>query len=231
MVALLFWLLVFLISLIGCIGVNRQTKRYGCWTGRRIMALYQLTLLLTIVGDIWAVTRLMTYVKSFEEADESLAPGAQPLPYDSLEASVADRFNQFFFSATTTCTDAKFIFFWSWVDDHCEGVVTQDACMGCGDYSITMCAADQDSCVLGEEAGDLSHCPYELCRRGVLQYLIKYMRPAGSYVLAFTVFQVFLMLLSCLLICFTEKDSLQTVLIKTGTIARPEFDPRDIHHA
>jgi len=56
-------------------------------------------------------------------------------------------------------------------------------------------------------------------------------RPAGSYVLAFTVFQVFLMLLSCLLICFTEKDSLQTVLIKTGTIARPEFDPRDIHHA
>jgi len=43
--------------------------------------------------------------------------------------------------------------------------------------------------------------------------------------------QVFLMLLSCLLICFTEKDSLQTVLIKTGTIARPEFDPRDIHHA
>mmetsp|Transcript_16061 Transcript_16061/g.26945 ORF Transcript_16061/g.26945 Transcript_16061/m.26945 type:complete len:282 (-) Transcript_16061:2515-3360(-) len=231
LVALLFWLLVFLISLIGCIGVNRQTKRYGCWTGRRIMALYQLTLLLTIVGDIWAVTRLMTYVKSFEEADESLAPGAQPLPYDSLEASVADRFNQFFFSATTTCTDAKFIFFWSWVDDHCEGVVTQNACMGCGDYSITMCAADQDSCVLGEEVGDLSRCPYQLCRRGVLQYLIKYMRPAGSYVLAFTVFQVFLMLLSCLLICFTEKDSLQTVLIKTGTIARPEFDPRDIHHA
>ena len=39
------------------------------------------------------------------------------------------------------------------------------------------------------------------------------------------------MLLSCLLICFTEKDSLQTVLVKTGTIARPELDLRDIHHA
>lgn len=231
--ALLFWLLVFLISMIGCIGVNRQTKRAGCWTGRRIMALYQVTLLLTIIGDVWAVTRLVTYVQSFEDADDSLGLGTPSslVEYDSLETSVADRFNQFFFSATTTCTDAKFIFFWSWVNDHCEGVVTQDSCMGCADYSITMCVADQDSCLLGAEGGDLSKCPYELCRRGVLQYLIEYMRPAASYVLAFTVFQFFLMLLSCLLMCFTEKDSLQTVLIKTGTIARPDFDPRDIHHA
>jgi hypothetical protein len=178
-VALLFWMLVFLISFIGCIGVNRQTKRYGCWTGRRIMALYQLALLLTIIGDVWAVSRLMTYVKSFEEADESLALGTASslLPYDPLEASVADRFNQFFFSATTTCTDAKFVFFWSWVDDHCAGAVTQEACMGCADYSVTMCAADQDTCLLGEAAGgDLAACPYELCRRGVLQYLIEYMR-------------------------------------------------------
>jgi hypothetical protein len=176
----------------------------------------------------------MTYVKSFEEADESLALGTASslLPYDPLEASVADRFNQFFFSATTTCTDAKFVFFWSWVDDHCAGAVTQEACMGCADYSVTMCAADQDTCLLGEAAGgDLAACPYELCRRGVLQYLIEYMRPASSYLLAFTVFQFFLMFLNCLLICFTEKDSLQTVLIKTGTIARPDFDPRDIHHA
>jgi hypothetical protein len=43
--------------------------------------------------------------------------------------------------------------------------------------------------------------------------------------------QVLLMTLTCLLICFTEKDSLQAVLVKTGTIARPDFDPRDIHHA
>jgi hypothetical protein len=230
--ALLFWLIVFLISMIGCIGVNRQTKRYGCWTGRRIMALYQLTLVLTIIGDIWAVTRLMTYVKSFEDAEYSLSQGVElsEFLYDSLETTVADRFNQFFFSATTTCTDAKFIFFWSWVDDHCEGVITQESCMGCADYSITMCTADQDTCLLGTEVGDVSKCPYELCRRGVLQYLIKFMRPAGKYALAFTVFQFFLMLLSCLLICFTEKDSLQTVLIKTGTIVRPDFDSRDIHH-
>ena len=171
--------------MIGCIGVNRQTKRYGCWTGRRILALYQLTLVLTIIGDIWAVTRLMTYVKSFENAEDSLALGVQSntLPYDSFESSVADRFNQFFFSATTTCVDAKFIFFWSWVDDHCGGVITQEDCMGCADYSITMCTADQDTCLLGAEVGDVSKCPYELCRRGVLQYLIKYMR----YVYAVTI--------------------------------------------
>jgi hypothetical protein len=115
-VVLLFWLLVFLISITGCIGVNRQTKRSGCWTGRRVMALYQLTLLLTIIGDIWVVTRLMVYVQSLEDADASLLVGAPsgPLPYDSLEEDVADRFNQFFFGATESCADAKFIFFWSW---------------------------------------------------------------------------------------------------------------------
>lgn len=229
--ALLFWLLMFLISVTGFIGVNRQTKRYGCWTGRRVLALYQLTLLLTILGDVWVVARLLTYVQSFEKAVDSLELGvlSADLPYDSLESSVAERFNQFFFSATTTCTDAKFILFWSWVDDHCEGVVTQDTCMGCADYSVTMCVADQDSCLADD--GNLSHCPYELCRLGVLEYLIQYARPTGTALLAFTVFQFFLMVLNCLLICFTEKDSLQTVLVKTGTIARPDFDPRDIHHA
>lgn len=227
-VTLLFWLFIFLVSMVGCIGVTRQTKRTGCWTGRRIMALYQLTLLLTILGDVWIVTRLLVYLNTFEDALESLDPGNEPLPYDSLEMSVVDRFNQFFFSATTTCTDAKFVFFWSWIDDHCDGVLTQDSCMGCGDYSITLCAADQESCFAQD---DITKCPYYLCRRGVLEYLIEYLRPAGTYMLAFTVFQFFLMILSCMLICFTQKDSLQTVLIKTGTIARPDFDPRDIHHA
>lgn len=168
----------------GCVAVNRQTKRYGCWTGRRILAIYQLTLLLTIIGDIWAVSKLMSYVQSFEDADSALAQGtpSSELLYDTIEAATADRFNQFFFSATTTCTDAKFIFFWSWVNDHCDDVLTQDTCMGCADYSITLCQADEDSCLLGTELmesggnGDVSHCAYELCRRGVLQYLIEYMR-------------------------------------------------------
>ena len=168
----------------GCVGVNRQTKRYGCWTGRRILALYQLTLLLTIIGDVWAVSKLMTYVKSFEDADAALAQGipSSEVVYDTLESSTANRFNQFFFSATTTCTDAKFIFFWSWVNDHCDDVLTQNSCMGCADYSITACWADEHTCLVGTELveaggdGDLSNCAYELCRRGVLQYLIEYLR-------------------------------------------------------
>jgi hypothetical protein len=71
------------------------------------------------------------------------------------------------------------------VDDHCGGVLTSDSCMGCADYSITMCAADQDSCLLGSSSSsegggggeqDLSKCAYELCRSGVLQYMIEYLR-------------------------------------------------------
>lgn len=168
----------------GCVGVTRQTKRTGCWTGRRIVALYQLTLLLTIIGSVWAVTKILGYVKSFEAADDELSLGtpSSQVVYDSIESSTAYRFNQFFFSATSTCTDPKFIFFWGWINDHCEDVVTQDDCMGCADYSITMCRANEELCVQGTEQidngleGDLSKCPYELCRRGVLQFLIEYMK-------------------------------------------------------
>ena len=38
--------------------------------------------------------------------------------------------------------------------------------------------------------------------------------------LAFAVFSVVLMLLVCMLICFTEKDTLEDMLVKTGTINR-----------
>lgn len=224
LIALFFWFLLFLISVLGCIGVTRQTKRAGCWTGRRILALYQAILVLAIVGEVWLVTRMLVYLREFEEANLSLSTEA-PLAYEGIEADVALRFNEFFFSGTSSCADAKYLFFWSFVDDHCRGAVDSASCLGCGDYSITMCVADEYSCLV---LGDTAKCAYELCRGGVLSYLITYLRPVGTYMLAFTVFQFFLMFLNCLLICFTEKDSLETILMKTGTISRPDFDPRTV---
>lgn len=45
-------------------------------------------------------------------------------------------------------------------------------------------------------------------------------RPAANYLLAFTIFQAFLMILTCLLICYTEPDTLEDMLVKSGTIPR-----------
>lgn len=52
-----------------------------------------------------------------------------------------------------------------------------------------------------------------------------------DFMLAFAVFSVVLMLLVCMLICFTEKDTLEEMLIKTGTINRTVAPPETQHHA
>jgi hypothetical protein len=76
----------------------------GCWTGRRILALYQLALLATIIGDIWMVTKLVIIVRDLETSYDNLKHTDDFLDYSFIEVGVADRFNEFFFSAAATCT-------------------------------------------------------------------------------------------------------------------------------
>jgi hypothetical protein len=47
-----------------------------------------------------------------------------------------------------------------------------------------------------------------------------YFRPVYLYGLVFTAFHVILLILSCSLMCFTQRDTLETMLIKTGTISQ-----------
>jgi hypothetical protein len=63
------------------------------------------------------------------------------------------------------------VFFWSWIDDHCPEGMGSERCISCGSYSVTSCQADEVAC---DESPDQAgpHCAYELCRDGVLDYLI-----------------------------------------------------------
>jgi hypothetical protein len=45
--------------------------------------------------------------------------------------------------------------------------------MACGDYSVTVCPANENLCF--SELGGIDQCPYELCREGVLDYMISYL--------------------------------------------------------
>lgn len=40
----------------------------------------------------------------------------------------------------------------------------------------------------------------------------------SGYMLFFAIFQLLLLLLNCLLICYTEKDTVEEMLVKSGTI-------------
>lgn len=52
-------------------------------------------------------------------------------------------------------------------------------------------------------------------------------RPLSGYMLFFAIFQFVLLLLNCLLICYTEKDTVEEMLIKSGTIGNGRaFQPK-----
>ena len=93
--------------------------------------------------------------------------------FDFYENAIAKRFNEFYFSSITTCTDSKYAFFWGFIDDHCPVEMSTQNCVKCYDYSITTCPADESTC-FSDSMYSSDACPYNICRAPVLDYLISY---------------------------------------------------------
>lgn len=63
---------------------------------------------------------------------------------------------------------------WYWVNANCPVGISQAACQGCSEYSITMCQADADTCLSYQppSGNDIaSTCPYSICRMNIVQYI------------------------------------------------------------
>lgn len=225
-VIILFSTLIVMISLLGCMGVSHQSEKLSCWTGRRILGLYQLALLVTIIGVIWGLTQLVIISRglnaTYDDLTRHVEDDTYELAYSKMEDAVSSRFNDFFFSAAATCTDSKFVFFWSWVNDYCPVSISQENCMACGEYSVTNCPADENLCFQKDDKGQ-AFCPYDQCREGVLEYLTAYLNPMNIGFLALALFQLMIMMLTCMLICFTPQDSVEQMLVKTGTISEQDL--------
>ena len=168
----------------------------GFWKGRRIIGLFELILLGTLITELWVVIRMASAVTSLEDSRDSLRENPNDTnTYDSLEKNIAVRFNDFFFGAVSGCygiqlclffsplrildlifysvfLDAKYKWFWSWIEDHCADGLHADRCRSCGDFSATTCLADLQTCYTSEdEAGPT--CPYEICRENTLTFIIR----------------------------------------------------------
>lgn len=76
----------------------------GFWKGRRIIGLFQVILLGTLVAELWMVIKMASAVTSLEKSRDSIEENpSEALSYDNLEANVALRFNDFFFGAVDGC--------------------------------------------------------------------------------------------------------------------------------
>jgi hypothetical protein len=215
----------------------------GCWTGRRLLFFYQLGLIGTIVAVFYLASRMLMMTRSFEATYNTLGTDDETFDFDYYEESISTRFNQFYFSSIQTCTDSKYAFFWGFINDHCPQEMGLLNCMKCEDYSITSCPADEQTC-FSDSPYSHQACAYNLCRGPILDYVIAYsryaphstffnslffIRPLSEYLVFFGVFQLGLLFLNCLLICYTEKDSVEEMLIKSGTIGngREHQGPQD----
>lgn len=195
---ILFSVVINMITYLGCLGVSNQIKRtgysfliliciyidiyftllfefIGLWTGRRMLAVYQLTLIGTIIAVLYVASTLLIMTRSFRATYDSLGTSSETYDFDVYESGIAKRFNEFYFSSIQTCTDSKYAFFWGFIQDHCPTEMNLINCMKCEDYSITSCPADEETC-FSSSPYSIQACPYNICRGPILEYLITYFK-------------------------------------------------------
>lgn len=130
------------------------------------------------------------------------------LPYATYEGFLSKEFNRFFFGATSDCSstflsinlfssftfpskllaavhvETLYLWFFSWINDHCPATMDQMNCQGCFDYSLTFCEANQNLCYKNPEEGNI-YCPYTICRYGILSYFHSRIKYVLKYILLF----------------------------------------------
>ena len=85
----------------------------------------------------------------------------------SCSLSFSDGFTLF---VTHARADAKYSWFWVWVNANCVDTMNEATCERCDDFSLTNCQADEVACYSNVYSDT---CAYDLCREGVLSYIIE----------------------------------------------------------
>ena len=202
-------ILMFFLSLLGCIGTIFQTDRTGLCQGRRTLSIYQLVLLGVTVGHFY--TSVYTYNTLIILEDvETLLHDQNNVLYDSFELSYAKKFNALYFSTTTE--QSRHGWFWGWIDDNCPAEMRGS---NCDQEVLADACPDQAAC--DRDATD-SKCAYDKCREACVQLVISQLGPFASYSVFVSLFSVCLMVLTCLLICYNPRDSQHEILVKSGAV-------------
>lgn len=208
-ILILFGFFVLLISIFGCLGILHQVKRDGCWTGRKVLAVYVTILIGALAAEIYMAMTVSNTLLSLKSARSSLSTNTV-LDYDAFENALAARFNTFFFGAASVCNDINFVWFWDFVNNKCPASVNQAHCQACNQYTITMCSAFSQLCYKDSSAFQYA-CPYVTCRSQMLTYVINQLGPFYYFTFFFMALQLAVLGLSCCLICFHDKDVDQEV--------------------
>lgn len=227
--------MVFVCTCFGCFGAIRQTLRRGCFSGRRMLCLHKLVILIVLVFS----ASQYEWLDKREKNMKLVISNHTFYPYDAFERRIGTYFNNAYFDSL--CSDdpsTKALL--SFVDLRCPERMGQKYCtlpekkkMLCDTscpaakgnsnftaYDLMICCPSEESCKGGNDAS----CPYHRCRVGIMQELHRWAAPtivAARFVIAL---MVLILILSCLLICYNPRDEIEVELIKTGVMSAEDVE-------
>jgi hypothetical protein len=226
------------VSMLGILAIrNQDVKEDSPWTGKRIILLY----LICVLCGFWSTAFFAVYLTnestSLQSSQDALQSGDVNVPYDDFESATAVKFNQFFFGVAKTCTSLNLVWFWEFVGKYCPSTLHFESCASCSDNWITTCIADQVACdasydvtqPFGGVAG-VPHktCPYDLCRDGIIDFIIDGMNSFLAIICTLLALFAWLVLFTTMLLCYHKRDSNEVYLMKAGAIRRRKSALGDI---
>lgn len=240
-IVFLFGCMLLMVSYLGGQGIyyQRRESKHTMWQGRRILIVYQVCLIMTLIFElVWLGISLAAITELRNNAEDIQDDPDNPPEWSSMEIKISQKFDAFFFGASSQCNTLKYLWFWNFVNKRCTKYnenMSQFTCQRCNDASVTSCAGDERTCYENGQTQANDACPYNACRRGVLEFVLDRFSPFAYFVLFVVIFQVFLIACTCTLICYHPRDSELEIRAKNGIFAQqspkgPGPDNHEHHH-
>jgi len=226
LVLMLFGLVLALLALLGRYGVKKRIPPGTYFQRDKVLPIYLLFLLAALFAEAYLLSYTVEAHTEFQAAEDAIHTLSQQgtsnldaAPYSDIEMAVAQKFNSFYFGAATSCVLTNYIWFWTWITQHCSEGLQSARCLSCTDSSITSCYADAYSCY-SSQSGNTQACPYALCRLSILSYMKNVLMPFNWTLVAIVVISSIVMIWTIMLLLYRKRGdvNLATALVASGTL-------------
>ena len=222
----------------GCCGSIRQINRKGCFSGRRVLSLFQICLAALFVASATSTINVERRESSLRSV---LADPAVTFPQDPFEKHLGLLFNDAYFDTVCGTSSQSNTWLKDWIGNRCPPTTSRhEVCAtdrsdllqcdaGCEDRlaasgnnvdSDLQCCAAETLCLSGE----VDACPYHECRSQVLGEAVKWLHRLALALRAVAILSIVMITLTCLLIYYNPRDDVELELYKAGVFTAQDVE-------
>ena len=206
----------------GCCGAVNQITRKGFCSGRRVLSYHQVALLVVFVFSFTEIEDLSSRQKSIELVINNVE--AYPL-YDKFEDRLKAYLNEMYVESFCR-SDASSTWIQNWVDQQCRlengtdlkpqmSMLRREGIDDCASSCTEKGGVKDDRCSINI---------YEQCRVPILEYVNSIIQYLAKLLLLVLSLSGAMIVLTCLLICYNPRDSIETELLKTGVMTEDDVE-------